>query len=170
MPKYSQRHNELKGKQLGMGVSMAQKRLYRVIMLNLAKKCGMDKCFRCGISIDDVNELSVDHKEPWFRVSNDLFWGVSNIAFSHHRCNSGDKRHPAKRPWVSAALRKQGEPGTAWCSTHRDFIPIAEFGLNNSRWNGVNSECTECRKKTRSPKMFIKRHPESEADGKPGHC
>lgn len=47
---------------LGEKLSTAKLRLSELLMFDLAKKCGMDTCFRCGEIID-------------------------NIAFSHAKCN-----------------------------------------------------------------------------------
>lgn len=85
--------------QLGISVTTARHRLNKIVMFNLAQRLGLDVCFRCDQRILTPRELSVDHKKPWFKVSKELFWDLSNIAFSHLSCNSieGNSRHPCKR-------------------------------------------------------------------------
>ena len=54
----------------------------------LAKKVGMDRCFRCKLLITDVAEFSVEHMKSWLWKDVKLFWDINNIAFSHLSCNS----------------------------------------------------------------------------------
>jgi hypothetical protein len=79
-----------KSAQLGMPVSTARSRLVKLIMFDLAKRLDETKCFRCGVDIQSVDDLSIEHKEPWLNVSTELFWDLNNIAFSHLQCNSFD--------------------------------------------------------------------------------
>lgn len=44
----------------------------------------------------------------------------------------------------SADLRKVGPPGTAWCSGHQCFFPVASFSWSSSHWNGYDLYCKEC--------------------------
>lgn len=87
-------HNAKKRKQLGMPTGTAVGRLRKRILFSLIQETEKDKCFRCGKMITNVDELSVEHKEPWLD-SNDpvgLFFDLDNIAFSHLSCNSGAHR------------------------------------------------------------------------------
>lgn len=59
---------------------------------------------------------------------------------------------PARR---SRCVRKIGPEGTAWCSLHVAFISIDKFEKNASRWNGLQSQCVDCRK--RLPSRISKR-------------
>lgn len=58
-------------------------------MFELAKKCNMDTCFRCGEKIEDISEFTIEHKESWLLGENpvNLFYDMDNIAFSHAICN-----------------------------------------------------------------------------------
>ncbi|MBV8600761.1 MAG: hypothetical protein JO359_04250 [Candidatus Eremiobacteraeota bacterium] len=40
--------------------------------------------------------------------------------------------------------RRIGGEGTAWCSGHQLFLPIAGFNANKRRWTGVQTQCKEC--------------------------
>lgn len=72
---------------LGMDKSTASHRLKKIIMFELAKKTGMDRCHRCKLLISDVAEFSVEHIKPWLWKDAKLFWDINNIAFSHLSCN-----------------------------------------------------------------------------------
>jgi len=50
---------------LGDKLSTAKSRLNKLWMFELAKKCNMEKCFRCEKIIDDFQEFTIDHKESW---------------------------------------------------------------------------------------------------------
>lgn len=73
--------------QLGMSFSTATHRLRKMVLFDLLKSSGKDKCFHCLTPIDKIEELSMEHKQPWMNKSVDLFWDVKNIAFSHLKCN-----------------------------------------------------------------------------------
>ena len=73
---------------LGMDKGTAMHRLRKMIMFELAKKAGMDRCHRCKLLITDIAEFSIEHIEPWLWKDVKLFWDINNIAFSHLSCNS----------------------------------------------------------------------------------
>ena len=87
-----------KAETLGMPHGTATSKLRKNILFSLLQKYKEDDCYRCGAIIETVDDLSIEHKEPWEGVSADLFWNLDNIAFSHVRCNrphrkgSGTKR------------------------------------------------------------------------------
>lgn len=74
---------------LGVSLSTANRRLQRAIIFNLLQQLGNDACYRCG-KIISIEELSLDHIKDWRNSSEalDLFFDVSNIAFSHLSCNT----------------------------------------------------------------------------------
>ena len=82
--------NEDKSALLGLNFSTANQRLRKLIMWSLVKEVGKDTCFRCGEQIEDVDDLSIEHKEPWQGTNNPraAFFDLKNIAFSHLRCNN----------------------------------------------------------------------------------
>ena len=154
--KYSNRQKE--NSQLGMPFTTASLRLHRLIMFMLAKECNKSLCFQCGKEIKTVAEFSIEHKKPWLDIDPNLFWDLSNIAFSHTVCNKRAGRKPIK--WSDAAregfrsksleARKTGPDGTAWCGSCRIFEPIGNFWKCSSRWNGVQKRCKKaCRKADR---------------------
>ena len=79
--------NKRRAKQLGMSWGKANGCLRKLILFHLLKKYGENICFRCKQEIEDIKDLSIEHKKPWLDVSATLFWDINNIAFSHLRCN-----------------------------------------------------------------------------------
>lgn len=143
-----------KDEQLGMSHSTASARLKKELMLSMAKKLGMDTCFRCGDPILMASELSVDHKLPWLGVSNELFWDIDNLAFSHAACNSLDAARrndmvSASAASVRARTRKgKGPEGTSWCSGHKKYLPVEQFAADSRTKDGFRYYCRECEKKS----------------------
>jgi hypothetical protein len=117
-----------------------------MVLLHLLKKHGENVCFKCLEKIEEVGELSIEHKEPWEGVSVELFWSLDNVAFSHLRCNT-----PHRYVGGGVSKRKVGPEGTAWCRRCKLFRPKAEFSRNKSRWNGLQAWCNECLSSRRSP-------------------
>ena len=99
--------NERKTQQLGMSFNKASGRLKKMYLLHLLQRLGEDKCYRCGQAIETVDDLSLDHKEPWVGVSVDLFWDLNNIAYSHLACNS--RAGSEGKPWSNARRQAQVE-------------------------------------------------------------
>ena len=81
---------DYKSKQLGMPYGTASQRLKKMIMFKLVKELKRDFCYRCGERIEHFKEISVDHKKSWLHKSNELFWDLDNISFSHLSCNSAN--------------------------------------------------------------------------------
>jgi hypothetical protein len=79
--------NEKKNAQLGMSYGTATARLRKLVLFDLLKRHGENICYRCNEPIETVEELSMDHKEPWLGNDTALFWDVENIAFAHLSCN-----------------------------------------------------------------------------------
>jgi hypothetical protein len=136
--------NIAKDKFLGMPTGTAANRLRKQILFRCIQKLGEDLCYRCKERISSVRDLSIEHIKPWLNVDVALFWDLDNIAYSHLSCNvaAGDKVK-----WRTAgtnAQRRIGPEGTAWCSSHRAFLPICQFNRNLSHWNGVSNDCREC--------------------------
>lgn len=147
-----------KERELGMKLGTAQHRLRVKITFWLVVKCGMTECYRCGLPIENEFDLSIDHKEPWVGVSSDLYWDLSNIAFSHKSCNYAEHRVEIDRTKMARFLRRdEGPEGTAWCYLHRDYLPKDNFSPRRTRWSGVESICRECRSKQRSPGALEKK-------------
>jgi hypothetical protein len=137
--------NARKSAFLGMPHGTASNRLRRMVMLHLLKKLGENICFKCSEQIEDVNDLSIEHKQPWEGVSVELFWSLDNIAFSHLRCNT-----PHRYVGGGVRKRKVGPEGTAWCVGCKGFRAAVDFSRNRSRWNGLQKYCNDCLKKLRT--------------------
>ena len=91
-----------------MDFGTASARLKKQLMFSMARQLGQDVCFRCACHIETVEEFSVEHKLPWEGVSAELFWDLSNIAFSHLKCNTASGRRPNK---VYADAREKSRKG-----------------------------------------------------------
>lgn len=133
--------NKVKAEFLGMPYGTAMNRLRKQIMFKLAQELGYDICYKCEKVIETSNSLSIEHKEPWLNRPDGkaLFWDLGNIAFSHIACNT-----PHRYKSENILARKVGPEGTAWCSVHKDFLPIEKFWRNKSRWNGLFAHCIDC--------------------------
>lgn len=130
-----------KSETLGMPHGTAANKLRKRIMFSLLVRLNENFCFKCGAEIESDNELSVEHKEPWEGISADLFWDLDNIAFSHLSCN-----RPHRPNGGGQHKRIVGEPGTSWCTTCKQFLPIESFAKNRSSWKGISYDCKACQK------------------------
>ena len=81
--------------QLGMPQGTAANKLRKIIMFDLVCKLKLNTCYQCQSSIDTVEELSIEHKEPYLDSADPIqkYFDLGNIAFSHHSCNSGARRN-----------------------------------------------------------------------------
>lgn len=141
--------NKRKSDFLGMSYGKANQILRKRILFRLVQETGKDVCYRCGTRIDNIEDLSIEHKRDWLHVSSDLFWDLDNIAFSHiHRCNRPRKQllgiHLIGKPNVR---RLKVTNGYAWCSTCKQEKLISEFSVNNSKkYRKLQNDCKSCRK------------------------
>ena len=108
-----------KKKQLGMNPSTAANRLRKMIMFELVKQVGLDRCYRCGEAIKNVEDLSIEHKIPWLDSSDPikLYFDLSNIAFSHLRCNVASVRYNTSSEKLSEASKKRWKDKRIGCGT-----------------------------------------------------
>lgn len=81
--------NEKKNKQLNMPHGTATQKLRKMILFKLVQELNLDWCYQCGKKIENIENLSIEHKEPWLDSENPkrLFFDLNNIAFSHLKCN-----------------------------------------------------------------------------------
>lgn len=92
-----------KDKLLGMSHSTAANQLRKAIMFQLVQQSGRDTCHQCGQTIETVDDLSIEHIDPWQSAEEPLetFFDLNNIAFSHLRCNiSAAKRSGNPNPYL----------------------------------------------------------------------
>jgi len=87
-----------KFEQLGCNLGSAAIKLRKLVLFDLIVKFGLNKCYRCGKVIDAVDDFTLDHKIDWLDSANpeELFFDVSNVAFSHALCNTLARRTPNK--------------------------------------------------------------------------
>ncbi len=83
--------NQIKNRLLGQSHGAASNRLRKMLLWQLVVETSKDVCFRCGQQIKDIDDLSIEHKEPWQGADDPkaVFFDLENIAFSHLSCNSG---------------------------------------------------------------------------------
>ena len=94
-------------RQLGMTTGKARGLLVKMLLFEMAQKLGRDICFRCGQRIEGFSQISIEHKIAWLDSEDPaaLYFDLSNIAFSHHVCNSKAGRKAARK----------ADPGEMWC-------------------------------------------------------
>ncbi len=80
--------NKQKSEQLGVPFGTACGQLRKQILFSLLLKHGENICYRCKESINNVDDMTIEHKKAWFGVDAKLFWDLNNIAFSHPICNN----------------------------------------------------------------------------------
>jgi hypothetical protein len=119
---------------LGMPHGTASHRLRKKILFHLLKKLNENYCFKCSEPIENINDLTIEHKQPWEGISAELFWDLDNIAFSHLRCNVPHRQSggptPIKRP-----------EGMNWCSPGKHFAPLSEFYRDRNNQMGLQHWC-----------------------------
>ena len=87
--------NETKNRLLGQSFGAASNRLRKMILYSmLYGKVYSQNCFRCGQEIAHIDDLSIEHKDPWQAAADPKvsFFDLNNIAFSHLSCNYGGPR------------------------------------------------------------------------------
>lgn len=75
-----------------MNIGTARQRLLGNLLWEMSRQLGLNTCFRCGRLIRQAADWSIDHRKPWRGKDALLFWAISNIVFSHRRCNSRHRR------------------------------------------------------------------------------
>jgi hypothetical protein len=143
--KWKTKYSKKKEDTLGMPFGTANGRLYKIILFDLVQKCGVDVCFRCEKKIETADECSIEHKLAWEGISADLFWDLSNIAFSHKKCNYA-AGHLGKPSYNAIRTVREAPEGMAWCSMHQDWILRERFHKDSNKETGLRDYCIDCRK------------------------
>lgn len=147
-------NNIKKAEQLGMPTGTASAILRKKILFSFVQKLGLDTCYRCNKKIEKEEELSIEHIIPWLDSENpkDLFFDLSNISFSHLKCNSGSvrKEYLIKngKQWGSNNIVSCPN-GASRCGKCKKIKVIEDFNKNKNRYRGVEPVCKECRKEIR---------------------
>lgn len=126
--------NKNKDALLGMSHGSACGQLRKKIIFSLAGRCGLLGCYRCGKTIEKVDDLSIEHKSPWQVAENpvEAFFDLDNISFSHLRCNASAARH----------LNRISNPaGKQWCRYCKEFKPLSDFSPNKIERRGPCKSC-----------------------------
>jgi hypothetical protein len=130
--------NQRKDATLGMAHGTANGRLRKNILFFLLRKHNENICVRCDLSIETVEELSIEHIKPWEGISAELFWDLQNIAFSHLRCNIPHRYGPGP-------VARVVPDGMAWCTGHKIFESIDNFWKDSSTYSGFQKYCKQSR-------------------------
>lgn len=82
--------NEKKTALLGENAGTAAHKLRKSILFAAIAALGANICYRCAQVIDDIAQLSIEHKEAWQSAEKprEAFYDLNNIAFAHLSCNS----------------------------------------------------------------------------------
>lgn len=91
-----------KAELLGMPMGTAEKHLRKSIIHELAHQLGKDRCCRCGLEIENPDDLAIIHVQDW-EGNPDLYWALTNIAFSHVNCEAA---HAGSRQKETTQMRK----------------------------------------------------------------
>lgn len=84
--------NRIKRDFLGMPYGTACNKLRKLLFYKYVEKAlGGIKCWDCGDPIEDPDDLSIQHKDPWLHEDPALFWDTDNVAFAHKACNKTDR-------------------------------------------------------------------------------
>jgi hypothetical protein len=76
--------NSKKAEMLGMPFGTACGRLRKMIMFRLLQRLNEDMCFKCRQRIESAEELSIEHKQPWYGVDATLFWNLTFLELGKH--------------------------------------------------------------------------------------
>ena len=128
MNKYSKKKSD----QLGVNFSTACHTLRKCVMFSLLQETHKNLCFRCGKLIAKAEDLSLDHKEDWLDKANAkvLFFDLSNVTYSHRRCNTLamlDKRTNCRGVTAMRGKKKRKKPYTARFWNGKKQVHIGYF-------------------------------------------
>lgn len=99
--------SDKKKQQLGMNPSTASNRLVKDVLWSLVQETGKDNCCKCGFPMSRET-FTIEHIEPWLDSENplELYFDLTNIAFSHHSCNVGTRRREKQVCGTCAAYNR----------------------------------------------------------------
>jgi hypothetical protein len=115
----------------GMPRGTANARLRKKVLFELLRSVECNICYHCGKTIPISEDLALEHVEDW-KDDDDLFWKLSNIAFSHLDCSSGAARQEDKRMLVDVTV--ENEHGEELPTFHHKGM-IYTAGRKGERYN-----------------------------------
>lgn len=97
-----------KKSQLGMPFGTASNRLRKLVMFDLLKQLNKNFCYKCRKEIMSEKDLSIEHIINYLDSENTvgLFFDITNISFSHLKCNVGSARQTKSITHPSLAAYK----------------------------------------------------------------
>lgn len=126
-----------KAETLGMNFSTASAKLRKSIFFSLVQETGRDICVVCDRIIETEDDLSIEHIKPWESRDAALFWDLSNIGFSHRKCNTPHRRYGG------TPRRIISPDGMSWCHRCKEFHSVEMFSKDKSRWGGLRAACRQ---------------------------
>jgi hypothetical protein len=138
--------NKKKNALLGMNHSTASSRLKKMLLWKYVCKAGENICFQCGEKIESIDDLSIEHKEPWQSAESPIlsFFDPKNIAFSHLSCNSAAGKKVGHR-----GTPRETDNGLIWCPECKRYLPKKDFTLRQEltkdKQPTFRSYCSKCR-------------------------
>ena len=134
--------NRKKNEQLGMNFSTAAGKLRKMLLWKFVQETGNDICFQCGETIENLDQLSMEHKIPWLDSEDPvgLYFNLDNIAFSHISCNcaAGKKAY--------TGFRRERHDGFIWCAKCEQYLDPSDFTPRSDGGKRVpyDSYCRAC--------------------------
>ena len=128
----SKENNSKKDLLLGMPHGTANGMLRKNLIFKLAGLAHMLTCYQCSKVILSVEDLSIEHKQPWQQSPDPraAFFDLDNIAFSHLRCNTK----------VALRVNKITVPdGQGWCKHCKTFKPLSAFSPSGKQPRRCNA-------------------------------
>lgn len=143
---------KLQKEQLGMAMSTARSRLLKSVLYNLLNDSNKNHCFRCKNTIDNEDELSIEHKEPWLHSEDpvEIFFDLGNVTFSHLDCNTKENRGRRGYKWSDAErtqhIQLQGK-AVRCIELDMTFPSLGEAGRKlNIKSSNIGLVCRNVRK------------------------
>ena len=128
-----------------MPTGTAANRLRKLLLFDAVRRLSENVCWRCGHTIESAVELSLDHVKFWQGISADLFWDLSNIKWSHLRCNTTNTRN-------RRFFGKVTDDTIVVCVTCHTPKPATAFSKHPTSISGIMTQCLACKKKADDPR------------------
>ncbi len=131
--------NEKKSRMLGMPHGTAANRLRKNILFALlTSRSGGVQCFQCRKVISSVEDLSIEHKEPWMQADDPVesFFDLNNIAFSHLSCNVAAGSRTVKYHTAEEKREAGRRYNREWIARNRKSVNQKK----RQRWSDLTEE------------------------------